>query len=134
MIRGGVAILSRHPIAEAHGYVFRAAQEGTWDYQSNKGAVLAKIMMKGHGSKKKHPVWVMGTHLQADEGGKDGNSVRQQQAKELTAWIDDGIKNGLFNIRKEEPIVIAGDLNVPFNAGTNPKGALRRQVSLLMIS
>jgi len=125
VIRGGVAILSRHPIAEAHGYVFRASQRGTWDYHSNKGAVLAKIMIKGHGSAKRHPVWVVGTHLQANEGEKDGNSVRQRQARELTAWIDDGIRKGLFHIRADEPVIIAGDLNVKFKSRPSAK-AYRR--------
>ena len=43
--RGGVSIISRHPIEELHGIVFDNKAKGTWDQMINKGAVLAKIMV-----------------------------------------------------------------------------------------
>jgi len=135
--RGGVSIISRHPIAEVHGLVFNNKAKGTWDQLSNKGAVLAKIMVpdtrhadaeaedppEKFSPVRRRPVWVMGTHLQADEGATFGGAIREKQAGEFTAWLDAGIHGTgsgggggerLFTISKEDPVIIAGDLNVEF--------------------
>ena len=57
----------------------------------------------------------MGTHLQADEGlDFSTQPTRLLQAKEVSHWIQTGVKQGKFNILDEEPVFVAGDLNVPF--------------------
>lgn len=147
-------MISRHPIAEVHGLVFNNKAKGTWDQLSNKGAVLAKIMVPEAGQNedsaddpsettstnsrtvRRRPVWVMGTHLQADEGATFGGAIREKQAAEFTAWLDAGIHGGgggerLFNISSEDPVIIAGDLNVEFRG--KPE-AYRKMKELTKIS
>jgi len=115
-MRGGIAIFSRHPISETHGLVFAAKTAWTADAFVNKGAVLAKILIPDDKNENnQRPVWVMGTHLQADENSKPGGGIREKQAAEFTAWIDEGVKSGAFKIdRNKDPVIVAGDLNVEF--------------------
>lgn len=98
---GGVKIVSKYPIIAKMGRVFQASNPDTWDYRANKGAVYARIQ-KSTGL----TYSIFGTHLQADESGKPGHSFRMQQLQELKDWIQ------RLNLGADEPIIIAGDLNV----------------------
>jgi sphingomyelin phosphodiesterase len=97
---GGVTILSRWPITHRVQYVYADGCGADWF--SNKGFVYARIDVDGR------PVHVVGTHVQAEDpacfGG--GADVRAEQFAELDGFLD-----GLA-IPADEPIVIAGDLNV----------------------
>lgn len=101
VVSGGVKIVSKYPIVTKMGRVYQASVPFTGDYYANKGAIYARI--------EKSPgltYSVIGTHLQADENNKPGKSVRMQQLQELNDWIR------RLNIGADEPIIIAGDLNV----------------------
>ncbi|MBP2474306.1 sphingomyelin phosphodiesterase [Crossiella equi] len=97
---GGVAVLSRWPIAERVQHVYKA-KCGT-DAFSAKGFAYARV------SSPAGPVHVLGTHLQADDGGCGTNApaVRAQQLAELAAFL----RARAFPAA--EPVVIAGDMNV----------------------
>ncbi|MCO1580982.1 sphingomyelin phosphodiesterase [Crossiella sp. SN42] len=97
---GGVAILSRWPITERVQHVYKP-KCGT-DALSAKGFAHAKI------NSPTGPVHVLGTHLQADDGGCNGKApeVRAAQLAELAAYIRER------NIPASEPVIVAGDLNV----------------------
>jgi len=105
VIRGGVMIASQHPIVRQHALVFSHYSEGSWDAMSNKGAVYAEITVQGQ------PVHLVATHLQAThDGGNDAeHTVRMQQLSEMKAWLDG------FDIPANEPLILTGDMNVPFS-------------------
>ena len=48
------------------------------------------------------------------QGAIKGDQVREKQAAEITAWIDEGVKTKAFDISKDDPVIIAGDLNTNF--------------------
>jgi len=97
--RSGVMALSKIPIIETHGLIYRNAAAGTWDAKANKGAVYIKVSVNGL------LVHVVGTHIQADEGKVDGGATRILQMEELRTWISH------FSIPDDEPIILAGDIN-----------------------
>ena len=108
VVRGGVAIASKHPILEQHAYVFNVAEFGTADYQANKGAVYVKIDIDGFN------YHVLATHTQATHGDSTAaHGYRVQQVQEIRAWIDS------FGIPVNEPVIIAGDLNVSHDNASN---------------
>ena len=68
-------------------------------------------------------VWVMGLHLQSDSGlSFFSQPIREAQAKEVDSWME----QGLFHIENNEPVIVAGDLNVPFKM--QPQGKWWQQV------
>jgi len=98
--KSGVMALSKFPILETHGLVFENSDEDTWDGRIiNKGAIYVKVIVNGL------LVHVVGTHTQADEGKIYGGPTRILQMQELREWM------GSFNIPKDEPIILAGDIN-----------------------
>lgn len=104
-IRGGVFIISRHPIKEKHAYVYHKSHSKTWDYWANKGAAFVKIYKNGAAFN------IIGTHLQADEDdAPDAHDYRMAQLREMNTWIKNDI-----NIPSDESVIIAGDLNVEFS-------------------
>ncbi len=105
VVRGGVTVVSQYPILEQHALVFANYVPNSWDAQSNKGAVYAKIEMGGYN------YHVVATHLQAthDETDDTEHGVRMAQLQEIHDWLDS------FNIPADEPIILAGDMNVPFS-------------------
>lgn len=105
VVRGGVMISSRHVIEEQHALVFSNYVANSWDAQSNKGAVYAKIDINGY------HYHVVATHLQAthDETDDTEHTVRMAQLNEMRTWLDG------FNIPASEPVILAGDMNVPFS-------------------
>lgn len=105
VIRGGVTVTSRHPILEQHALVFSHYANGSWDALSNKGAAYARISVQGQ------PVHLVATHLQAthDGGDDDEHVIRMRQLAEMKAWLDE------FAIPFEEPLILTGDMNVPFS-------------------
>jgi len=97
--RSGVMALSKVPILETHGLIYKYAADGTWDAKCNKGAIYLKLSVNGLN------VHVVGTHTQADEGDVDGGPTRILQMKHLLEWM------GTFPIPADEPIILAGDIN-----------------------
>lgn len=96
---GGVTILSRWPITHRVQYVYADGCDADWF--ANKGFVYARLDVDGR------PVHVVGTHVQAEAAlCSDSAATRARQFAELDGFLD-----GLA-IPADEPIVIAGDLNV----------------------
>ncbi|WP_295760212.1 sphingomyelin phosphodiesterase [Undibacterium sp.] len=101
---GGVAIVSKWPIAEKIQYLFKAAGCGD-DFPSLKGFAYAKIDRKGEF------YHVISTHLQSESSwGCSANgghaAIRQAQLAEIRSWID---RKGIPN---SEMVVITGDFNI----------------------
>ncbi|MFE0463178.1 sphingomyelin phosphodiesterase [Kitasatospora sp. NPDC058965] len=107
VINGGTMILSKYPIAAQYAHVYTASTSGTWDYNANKGAVLAQINKGGV------KTWVAGTHLQADQDGTSTDTTqatRLAQLGEVRSWAN-GIVGG------SAPVLFGGDLNVEYYHG-----------------
>lgn len=110
VVRGGVMVISKYPIIEQHAHVFNASQFGTADYQANKGAVYVEIEKEGH---RYH---IAGTHTQAthdEDTAQTAHETRVAQAQEIRDWLDG------FNIPADEPVIVAGDLNVEHDNTSN---------------
>lgn len=108
VVNGGVTILSKQPITAKYQHVFDASQMWTADYNSNKGVALVRIDT-GNG-----PLWVAGTHLQADttpSARDEAHDVRMDQLGEIDALVS--ARAG------SDPVVLAGDLNVEYYAGAS---------------
>jgi len=99
MPRSGVMALSKFPILETHGLIYKNAASGTWDAKCNKGAIYLKVNVDGLN------VHVVGTHTQANEGDVDGGPTRLLQMKHLREWMES------FAIPDDEPIILTGDIN-----------------------
>lgn len=106
LVGSGVYVLSRLPIGERHQHVYHASRAGTTDALANKG--LALVSVGG--------VWLAATHLQAHG---HGSAVRLAQLGELRTLVDRVVPAG-------EPVLLAGDLNIPYGAG--PERAAANQV------
>ena len=108
VVRGGVMIASQYPILEQHALVFSNWVAGSWDAQANKGAAYAKIEISGYN------YHVVSSHLQAthDETDDTEYDVRMAQLQEIHDWLDG------FNIPADEPVILAGDMNVPASLGS----------------
>ncbi|MBB5857915.1 sphingomyelin phosphodiesterase [Amycolatopsis umgeniensis] len=119
VVNGGVTVLSKAPVTEQHQLVFRNSYSGTADYLSNKGAALARLVVNGK------PLWIAGTHMQADEGPETlpkAHGIRMAQLGEIRDLVTKYAPAG-------EPVVIAGDLNIEYWAGQGRKdGSGRTQV------
>jgi len=106
-INGGVFVASKWPITTYEGLEFKGMCVDE-DCMSAKGVLYAMINKKG---KRYH---VFASHTQADTG--DAKSIRKckaaraKQFKVIRNFIDQMKKK--HNITKDEPIFIAGDLNV----------------------
>lgn len=108
VVNGGVTILSKHPITAKYQHVFNASQMWTADYNSNKGVALVRVDT-GDG-----PLWVAGTHLQAD------TTPSARAAAHLVRMNQLGEIDTLVNARTgTDPVVLAGDLNVEYYAGAS---------------
>ncbi|MEU9127972.1 sphingomyelin phosphodiesterase [Kitasatospora sp. NPDC048540] len=98
---GGVTLLSKWPILRKEQYIFKDACGADW--WSNKGFVYAVLNVNGL---RTH---VVGTHLQStDTGCSSGEpaTVRAAQLTAMRAFLD------AKQIPANEPIVLAGDLNI----------------------
>lgn len=116
VVNGGVTVLSKAPVTEQHQLVFRNSYSGTADYLSNKGAALARLVVNGK------PLWIAGTHMQADEGPETlpkAHEIRMAQLGEIRELVTKYAPTG-------EPVVIAGDLNIEYWAGQARKDAQGR--------
>ncbi|WP_320671650.1 sphingomyelin phosphodiesterase [Patulibacter defluvii] len=118
VVNGGVTILSKRPITASYQHVFNASQRWTADYYANKGVALVRIDT-GDG-----PLWIAGTHLQADTTASarpEAHRVRMNQLGEIATLV--GARTG------GDPVVLAGDLNVEYYAGaTRLDGAGRNEI------
>ncbi|GAA1977580.1 sphingomyelin phosphodiesterase [Amycolatopsis minnesotensis] len=116
VVNGGVTVLSKHPSTEQHQLVYEHSYPGTADYLSNKGAALARLVVGGR------PLWVAGTHLQADEAPDTlpkAHEIRMAQLAELRALV-------AKYVPRAEPVVIGGDLNIEYWAGRDRRDGLGR--------
>ncbi|MDQ0991554.1 sphingomyelin phosphodiesterase [Streptomyces sp. V3I7] len=108
VFNGGTMILSKYPITAQYAHVFTNSTSGTWDYNANKGGVLAQIDKNGTKS------WVVGTHLQADQTSSASTDTTQAtrlaQLREIRSWVD-GIAG------TSAPVLLGGDLNVEYYGG-----------------
>jgi len=102
--RSGVMAMSKLPILQTHGLIYKNTASGTWDARCNKGAIYVKLLVNGM------PVHVVGTHTQATEGLVDGSETRVKQMQEMRAWMKE------FAIPKDEAVILAGDLNTEFQS------------------
>ncbi|GGM43428.1 sphingomyelin phosphodiesterase [Longimycelium tulufanense] len=102
---GGVAVISRWPIAEQIQYVYKDACGA--DFHANKGFVYVRLNSPAG------PVHVIGTHMQADDTGcSQGEvSVRAKQIAEIAGFVRSK------NIPANETVVVAGDLNIDRHSG-----------------
>ncbi|SDW44946.1 phospholipase C [Amycolatopsis xylanica] len=107
VINGGVTVLSKYPITEKHQLVYRNSLSGTWDNWSNKGAALVRIVANGR------PLWIAGTHMQADEGPETLPKAHQTRMAQLAELRDLVAKYAPAS----EPVSVAGDLNIEYFAG-----------------
>lgn len=105
VVNGGTKIYSKWPILYDEQLIFKNSHPKTWDYWSNKGAAYVKLDKQG---KVFH---VIGLHLQADEEGDDGSNIRKLQLEELRNWMYGKLNSG--EIKANEPIIFAGDFNIP---------------------
>lgn len=113
---GGVLILSRWPILRQAQRVFRTG-EGA-DALACKGFVWAQV------SRPDRSVHVIATHLQA--GGSDAVGIRAAQMGEMRRFIQAAA------IPQEEPVLLAGDLNVgKLLSEGQPTGEYRDMLELL---
>ncbi|WP_167476502.1 sphingomyelin phosphodiesterase [Nocardia arthritidis] len=101
---GGVAVVSRWPIAEKIQYVYKDACG--WDNQANKGFVYVKTMSPNG------PVHVLGTHMQADATRctVPEAPIRAKQLDEVVTFLK------AKAIPADETVVFAGDLNIDRSA------------------
>jgi sphingomyelin phosphodiesterase len=95
---GGVIIVSRWPIVAEDERRFGGVCAGT-DCGADKGVVYAKIDKQGR------PYHVFGSHTQAWPTA-EGQAIRARQFGLIKAFIDSK------KIPPDEPVLIAGDLNV----------------------
>jgi endonuclease/exonuclease/phosphatase family metal-dependent hydrolase len=99
LVGGGVYVLSRYPIEQRHQHVYQTRRPGTSDAWSAKGVALVALTTPGG------RVWLAGTHLQSNG---NWHHIRLGQLAELRALVDRTVSAG-------EPVLIAGDLNIPFH-------------------
>ncbi|MEA5361445.1 sphingomyelin phosphodiesterase [Amycolatopsis sp., V23-08] len=119
VVNGGVTVLSRYPITEQHQLVYRNSYSGTADYLANKGAALVRIFAHGKA------LWLVGTHLQADEAPDTlpkAHQIRMAQLGELRDLA-------AAHVPAADPVAIAGDLNIEYWAGQGRRDALGRSQS-----
>jgi endonuclease/exonuclease/phosphatase family metal-dependent hydrolase len=107
LVGGGIHVLSRLPIGERHQHVYRAGHAGTTDTLANKGVALVSV----------GGAWLAATHLQASGRGT-ASAVRMAQLAELRALVDRVVP-------ADEPVLIAGDLNIPYRAESERAAADR---------
>lgn len=112
---GGVIVLSRWPIAREQQLRFGDLCAGR-DCLADKGAVYARI------AKPDLTVNLFATHLQS---GPAQRAIRARQLELIRGMID------ALDIRPDEPVLIAGDLNVGrlADARTGEFAAMRRILS-----
>ena len=94
---GGVLVVSRWPIDKEQQTTF--SQCDAEDCLSAKGVIYAKINKNGN------PYHIFGTHTQAWSQEKN-QLTRAKQFEQMRGFIDNQYING------NEPVIIAGDLNV----------------------
>ncbi|MFF7738929.1 sphingomyelin phosphodiesterase [Streptomyces sp. NPDC007984] len=115
---GGVAIVSKWPILHRAQHIYGGGCGA--DYWAAKGFAYAVIDVAGT------RVHVVGTHLQADDSSCDAGEARQERAAQMdaiTSYLDQR------NIPASEPVVVAGDFNIPRNSAEYSGLVARLRVS-----
>ena len=115
LLGGGVYVLSRFPIEAQYQHIYRAVAQHTTEVLSNKGAVLIALRPAGQ------RMWVVGTHLHADERGSR-HPERMAQLAELRAFV-------AATVPTREPVILAGDLNVEYYDADGQPGPDRMEAS-----
>jgi len=95
---GGVVVLSRFPLENMSEIVF--SQAADMDLFARKGALYAAVNKNG---KRYH---IVATHTQANA---ENRGIRESQFRELAAFLKE------LAPPEEDPVIIAGDLNVDFH-------------------
>ncbi|TWS25068.1 hypothetical protein FK268_07530 [Tsukamurella sputi] len=107
-VNGGVAVVSKYPIAQSEQYVYTNYAPLAPDMFANKGAVMARIEKDGQ------QFWVVAMHTQADDTINDRASrtheIRMKQAAELRRFVDTFAAEGA-------PVIYGGDFNTEYFAG-----------------
>lgn len=107
-VNGGVAVVSKYPIAQSEQYVYTNYAPLAPDMFANKGAVMARIEKDGQ------EFWVVAMHTQADDTINDRASrthdIRMKQAAELRRFVDTFAADGA-------PVIYGGDFNTEYFAG-----------------
>lgn len=93
-VNSGIRVLSRLPVCSSFSHTYEAYRPLTTDAFSNKGVLLVSL----------NGLWIAATHLQADENGR-WHDVRMAQLAELRTFVT-------THAPADQPVVIAGDLNV----------------------
>ncbi|MET9798122.1 sphingomyelin phosphodiesterase [Nocardiopsis alba] len=96
---GGVSMHSVWPIVRAEQHIFSRACGADWF--SNKGFAYVELDTPDG------PLHVVGTHMQAEDGACRSGEDRRIRAGQL-----DQIVSVLRGIPEDEPIYVAGDLNI----------------------
>jgi endonuclease/exonuclease/phosphatase family metal-dependent hydrolase len=81
-------------VCSSFSHTYQAYRPLTTDAFSNKGVLLVSL----------NGLWIAATHLQADENGR-WHDVRLAQLAELRTFVTQ-------HVPSDQPVVIAGDLNV----------------------
>ena len=102
---GGAVVLSRWPITEKTQFIYGDSCGA--DAQSNKGFAYTTIQSPDG------PLHVIGTHMQADDGGCHGSQaeVRKKQLASIAGFVRDR------KIPASERVLVAGDFNIDAAAG-----------------
>ncbi|MGP3948749.1 sphingomyelin phosphodiesterase [Streptomyces sp. 7N604] len=98
---GGVVVLSKWPIRQRVQYIYGRACGA--DGLSNKGFVFTELDIRGT------PVYVVGTHVQADDPvclPGQAASIRASQFRQMDAFLD------ARRIPADRQVIVTGDLNV----------------------
>ncbi|SHH10028.1 sphingomyelin phosphodiesterase [Streptoalloteichus hindustanus] len=96
---GGVSVVSRWPIRERRQHVF--TQKCGAETFAQKGFAYVRLAAPSGA------VHVIGTHLQAEDGGcDDAAAVRASQLDEIRRFVDER------RVPAAEPVFVVGDLNV----------------------
>ncbi|KXP09683.1 hypothetical protein AXK57_12575 [Tsukamurella pulmonis] len=113
-VNGGVAVVSKFPIAQSEQYVYTNYAPLAPDMFANKGAVMARIEKDGQ------QFWVVAMHTQADDTINDRASrtheIRMLQAAELRRFVDTFAADGA-------PVIYGGDFNTEYFAGQGRRDA-----------
>ena len=114
---GGVIVVSRWPITAQAQEVYRDYSGS--DAHADKGVIWVRIEKQGRR-------WnLLGTHLQAGAEAQAAKvEVRARQLRQLAAFLQ------ARGIPADEPVLLAGDLNVDLRAG--PGGALGAEMTRML--
>ncbi|MBC6462938.1 endonuclease/exonuclease/phosphatase family protein [Actinomadura sp. HBU206391] len=104
LVRGGLVILSRWPIAERRFAPFRRHGPVRGEWLMRKGALIARVQIEGRS------LTVMNTHLSANmsDDWSPTSTFTQVQTAELKE-----LASAVTAVGPQDPLLVMGDFNVP---------------------